>query len=970
MARPIMRPLSASARTNGAAASPRAYHFGTFRFIPERQLLLDGDQPLRLGARALEILAALVEHAGDLVTKRELFARVWPDTCVEKGNLKVHVAALRKVLARHAPEVKFVSTVNGRGYRFVAPVELRDTPPPASRAHSCSNHNLPHGGSRAVGRDAQIDAVVRGVMRSRFVTVTGPGGIGKTTVALVAAGRLIEHYDHGACFVDLGPLPDPALVPRALALALGLSILSEDVAAALAAFLHEKQMLIVLDCCEHVIDAAASLVERILDSAPGVHVLTTSREPLRARGESVYRLSPLETPPPSQELSADEALLFPAVELFVERARQAHHDFELTNTNAPMIAEICRKLDGIALAIELAATRADAFGVRHLLDLLDDRFDVMRGTRRTNVPRHQTLTAALDWSYELLPESERRILRWLSVFVGNFTLESAAEVAQCEGTCAAEVIECLANLVAKSLVAVDLSDALGRYRLLDTTRAYACRKLADSGESSIVARRHAEYHRRLFERAAREWEQRPMDEWLREYGPSIGDARRALKWAFDTAEDIPLGIELTVVMVPLWVQLSLFDECRVSVERALDRCDRDLPRDEHGLMKLWNALGAALLHTQGPCARAEQAWSTALRLAEESGDSSYRQQALWGLCNYSTWTGSHREALAIAEKIRALAKADGDEATELNVGRQIGTALRYLCDLSCARRELETVIRCDVAPSRRSQTARFHHDPRAAAAGTLANVLWLQGYPDQALEAAQRSLEDSMRANNALALCNALAHTAIPIALYVGDWSRAEQWLSAFDDHVSRHGMAIWKATAECLRGVILIRNKECAGVRMLEQALEKLRDSRFQLRYPAYLAMLASGYAAAGRPEPARAAISEALLLARKTEENWCLPELMRIEGEIIRLEGAGNSNRLAEDHFERALEQARHLQTVSWELRAASSLARLWRDAGQQTRASELVTRVCTRYGEGFESLDLRSARQSLDTFPAILC
>jgi len=508
--------------------------FGPFRFFPGRQLLLEGEAPVRLGSRALEILAALVERPGELVSRDELMARVWPNTVVEESNLKVNVAALRRALGEGQSTRRYIATVSGRGYRFVTPVERTDPGIPSIPQNPATKrlHNLPVSPTRTIGRADTIHSLLGLLQRHRLVTIVGPGGIGKTTVALAAAETRIAAYEHGVWLADLAPLSDSQFLPSAVASALGLTIHSENVLAALTACLRDKQMLIVLDSCEHVIDAAASLVEQILVGASGVRILGTSREPLRAKAERVHRLSPLASPPSAPGLTATEALAFPAVQLFVERAAESLENFEVNDADAPVIAEICRKLEGIALAIELAATRIDVFGVRELSVLLNDRFRLLRQGRRTALSRHRTLAAALDWSYEFLPEAERTILRRLSVFAGSFTLHSVNAVIAGSGILGPEVVESLANLVAKSLVSADVGGAVAQYRLLDTTRAYALEKLTENSEHGTLAHRHAEYFQDVFERAEAEWETRPAAEWLADYGPQIDNLRAALDWAF------------------------------------------------------------------------------------------------------------------------------------------------------------------------------------------------------------------------------------------------------------------------------------------------------------------------------------------------------------------------------------------------------------------------------------------------------
>jgi predicted ATPase/DNA-binding winged helix-turn-helix (wHTH) protein len=467
--------------------------FGTFRLLPARQLLLEGEAPVRLGSRALEILSALVERPGELVSKDELTARVWPNAVVEESNLKVQVAALRRALGEGRHDCRYIATVSGRGYRFVAAVEHSDpaTPSACQRCFPEPAHNLPDSLTRIIGRTDTIDALRRQLPQHRLVTVVGSGGIGKTTVAVAAAEALIASYQHGVRFVDLAPLDDPQFAPGAIASAVGLTILSENTPTVLTDYLRDKQVLIVLDSCEHVIEGAASLAEQIISGAPNVHILVTSRESLRLRGEQVQRLSPLACPPSSPGLIAAEALTFPAVQLFVERAAENLEGFELSDADAPVVAGICRKLEGIPLALELAATRIDAFGVRELSTLLDDRFHLLKQERRTALSRHRTLAAALDWSYAFLPEAERTILRRLSLFAGAFTIEAASAVSAGAGICFSEVIDGIENLVKKSLLSADVSGPVAEYRLLDTTRAYVLQKLAERDELETVKNSHA-----------------------------------------------------------------------------------------------------------------------------------------------------------------------------------------------------------------------------------------------------------------------------------------------------------------------------------------------------------------------------------------------------------------------------------------------------------------------------------------------
>jgi predicted ATPase/DNA-binding winged helix-turn-helix (wHTH) protein len=460
-------------------SSERAISFGPFCLLPAQQLLLEDGTPVRLGSRALEILTALVERAGELVSKNELMTRVWPDTFVDENTLRVHIAGLRRALGDGQPGRRYLTNVPGRGYRFVAPVDLSEPgarPAPKSTI-AARTHNLPNSRVRALGRADTIGVLLDQLPHQRLTTIVGAAGMGKTTVATAVAETLLGAYEDGVWLVDLAPQSDARLVPTMLASALGLAVESENTVSQLIDLLRHKTMLVVLDSCEHVVAAAAGLAEQMLAGVPGLRILATSREPLRADGERVYRLSPLEIPPDRTELSALDATAYSSVQLFIECAAASIDGLQLSDADILVVADICRKLGGMPLAIELAAARMDAFGIRQLAVLLDDRLGILNHGRRTAQPRHRSLDAALDWSYEFLPESERALLRRLSIFAGAFTLDTAVALA---GDDDRDMIDGIANLVAKSLISADVRGSVVHYRLLNTTRAYARRKLSES----------------------------------------------------------------------------------------------------------------------------------------------------------------------------------------------------------------------------------------------------------------------------------------------------------------------------------------------------------------------------------------------------------------------------------------------------------------------------------------------------------
>src|SRR6266568_485296 len=435
----------------------QAISFGPFRLLPTQRLLLEGDQPVRLGSRAFDILATLLERPGEVIGKDELKSRTWPKTFVEDANLKIQVSALRRALGDGQGGRRYIATIPGRGYNFVAPVRF-EKPPQAllpARIAVALAHNLPLAATRMIGREEAVATLVSRLTRERLLTIVGPGGIGKTTVALAVAERMIADYEDGVWLVDLAPLGDPRLVPSAAATVLGLEVRTDNPLPGLIAALRDRQMLLLLDNCEHVIDAAANLTAAVLTGLPRVNILATSREPLGVAGEREHRLGPLGSPPTSSGLTAAEAAAFPAVQLFVERVTAIVEDFALTDANAPAVAEICRRLDGLPLAIEFAAPRVEVLGVEGLAARLDDSLPLLGTRRRATTARHQTMRAVVEWSYGLLSEDEQRFFRALGIFAGGFTVEAAAAVDMDANMARIDSIDRLADLVAKSLVVAD-----------------------------------------------------------------------------------------------------------------------------------------------------------------------------------------------------------------------------------------------------------------------------------------------------------------------------------------------------------------------------------------------------------------------------------------------------------------------------------------------------------------------------------
>ena len=472
------------------------YRFGPFHLDSSKRLLEKDGTPIRIGGRTLDLLIALIDRAGDVVAARELMRLIWPSVTVEEANLRVSVSALRKALGDGKEGARYIVNVAGRGYAFVAPVRTDVAACLSSAGSACS---VPKGRPLAempqflVGRDDTLGTLSHLLMSQRFVSVVGPGGIGKTTVALAVANGLRSRFgDDRVCFVDGGAISDPDDLPAAIASALGCPFPASSVMRQISGFLAKKPTLLILDNCEHIVEEAAEVSEYLFQSSDTLHLLTTSREALRVEGENVLLLQPLRYPL-VQSPTALEAMATPAVQLFMERAASSGHLEKLGDEDAPTVSYICRRLDGIALAIELVASRVGLYGIRGTADLLDSGSELVLQGRRSALPRHQTLQALHDWSYRLLSAQEQKVLARLSVFVGELTLTAAHAVAgdpEDDRTAIAHVISTLSD---KSLIQVCSAQGRPRYRLLDATRAYASHKLAERHEADEIRRRHASY---------------------------------------------------------------------------------------------------------------------------------------------------------------------------------------------------------------------------------------------------------------------------------------------------------------------------------------------------------------------------------------------------------------------------------------------------------------------------------------------
>ena len=530
-------------------SSEGALRFGAFTLYPRQHLLLKHGEPVNLGSRALDLLIAMASRSGELLEKAELIACAWPKVIVEECNLRAQIVALRRVLNDDESGFEYIVTVPGRGYRFVArtesceqnvaPVVVSETLP-----------SLPSLITQPLGREAVLQRLSEQLQQGRLISLVGPGGIGKSTVALALANRVAGLWPHGACFVDLSEASEEQQITSALAEALGL-LPEKDALRDVIQHLQQRRQLLILDNCEQALDATAQVVENLLRWAPDCTLLTTSREPLRATGEQVERLPALQLPGISEQPSAEQAMGFAAITLFVERVQASDASFILDENNVADVLNICRKLDGIPLDMEIAATRVSAFGLGPLAELLDGDFRLQMEGRRTAAPRHRSLRATLDWSYQTLPAEEQAMLRLVAIFNGTFTLNAVRAIAEVDEQLPGDPLPLIENLVDKSLLIAHRDDTLKFYQMPKTERLYALEKLEQSGNLQRIVARHAAYALGLVKKAASQLDAVVPEVWKSIYGAESDTIRSALTWACSTGGNQNLGIELTLAALGL-----------------------------------------------------------------------------------------------------------------------------------------------------------------------------------------------------------------------------------------------------------------------------------------------------------------------------------------------------------------------------------------------------------------------------------
>ncbi|MDB5576581.1 MAG: putative transcriptional regulator [Bradyrhizobium sp.] len=927
----------ASAAVRGAVceASP-VLSFDRFRVSAEDLTLYRDASPLRISARAVQVLLALIERQGEVVSHQELLRIVWHGVFVEESNLRVHIYALRKALNERQSGKRYVFNVPGRGYRFAGDVELRtlDVGAMGGLAEAAPE--------ALIGQSGFVERVLAGLEQDRFVTLVGTAGIGKTSVARAVGDIWTRGYAAEVVFVDLAAVSSPAMVSAAASIVLGLPALYPDMTAGIVRIVGKRKLLLILDNCEHVIEEAVRLADALHAGAQEVRLLATSRQAPRSSSGRVLRVPALGFPDGETAVTLENAGDFPAIQLFAAAANAADDGFELNAANCPHVGSICRRLDGIPLAIELAAAQATVLGAERLDAELSDKMLLLSRPRRAGLPRHRTLFAALGWSYGLLSRQEQAALQSFALFAARFDLHAALAATADLGLTEHGALELICDLAEKSLMTVEADGDTISYRLLATTRAFLLEKAQTGGRLAAAREAHARYFLGRL-RALRD--EQSLDAIGRAPG-LMPDVRSALDWCFEADRDLELGVQLTASAAIFWLKLLLMQEHHAYLVRATDiraeRPDLDLPTEDE--IALYFILAQSWYYRGGVCPEINQALTHGLLVAEASGNVPAQIKGTWLGYAFFANDGLYRAEFERAERYRQLVEGSGDPFTEFIAYRMHGRAHHDLGEQATARQFLDRALAVARSSSARMTSYDVEIDMWTAAKGTLARTLWIQGLPDQARAMARASLAEAGDLDHATSMCWTLAFNICPVDFWCGDMELAQGHIRLLMER-SRRIAGHWLDWGE----MYLAALDAYRSGREFVVDCSKIKTSRAQFDIFATL--------------PIRVP-SDFIGRLDTGEVNWALPEILRRHATRQLREGRPEADLAAEELLGRAGLLAADQGALGWELRIATTLAEHRIGHGRLDEGRAALEPVVRRFGEGFDTIDLQRAAALLSS------
>lgn len=916
--------------------------FGPFEFYPSSGVLFKHNNPVRIGSRALALLTELAQNAGHFVTIDQLVKAAWPNTIVEETNLRVQIAALRRLLDDDTSQMSYIANAPGRGYALtVKEIHISESlgTEPAKVVHPLG---LMTPLTPLLGRQEVVRKIADRLIKHRCISVVGPGGIGKTRVASEVSWMIANSSEVMVCFVDLAPLNSSDMVLSTVASTLQLTD-SNDIALKdkIIHLLSQRKTLLVFDNCEHVLDAVAELTEVLLLEIELLYILATSREPLLVNGEITVRLTGLALPLESQtSLSFLDALQYPAVQLLTERASAYSDTIHFDDHDVPLLINICRRLDGIPLAIELAAVRVETLGVETLAKLLEDKLTILGGGRRSALPRHQTLIATMSWSFDGLSAQEQYLLVAISVFRSTFSIDAAIAVAQISQD---ELVNSLSNLVAKSLVNVEHENTGVGYRLLETTRSFSEQKLRAGPNETAIRRRHADHMISIFKELKAKGK---LTDGQFDFRQVAADVRTAINWCMGPHGDPKQGIKLIVDSATMWLRLSILTQYADIIEAAASRLVED-----KSLMSKEGRWLAPMLHNAhfnsvGLSEKIFPMLLNSLSLAEEADDFGCMLNCLWPLFGTRLTEANYAEALHYANQFAELAPLVQDPV-QLAMGQRIvALSLWRNGEFPAAMTLSQSALTAAQDSNMSLISGTFIYKQGVASRANMANLLWLIGKTDDARELANQAVAIGLE-SDVVGLSYALAQTIIPLWFWLGDYKNATEQTAILLKLTKENDLGYWHFWGRCH-----------------EHALE-LRQS---VKVPVNDMIYNSGKNVGALHRHILATMQPGFSLSWLTEHepettsatpHWCSAELQRLQGhEYLSL---GDLIK-ARESFNLALKISALQGTLSWELRAATSLAELNIQEGKLSEAKHCLEPLMSKMQQGLTSKDMLLAQSTL--------
>lgn len=931
-------------------AEEQIFGFGPFNLHKTRRKLFCGAEEVRIGGRGMDVLLALAGRPGELVGKRELMLAGWPDTFVQDANLKVTVAYLRRALRRHAPSGEFINTVVGRGYWLSTDAAAGD---PGAAPRTAAGHATLPAISEIIGREAEIARLTGLLASHRLVTIAGPGGIGKTTLATAVAHQVVADIGRPVAFVDLSRVRSEEFVAGSLAASLGISS-GGDSLQSVFSILSRQKMLLVLDTCEHVLSAVAHICEVLLARTEQVVILVTSREVLRARSEQVLWLAPLAIPPDNGFEEIGPVLAYAAPRLLATRASEKG-GYVPQDADARPLVEICRELDGSPLAIELVAPRLAMRGAALALAELEGGLLLLRRQRREGPRRHRTLLDTLKWSYSLLTTQEASALRAFSVFAGPFTSDAALEVASSAKLSPVEIIDAIAGLRSKSMVAVEHRDHELRYHLLDSTRAFAGDLLERHEEKVLAQSSHARWVLEMLIRAVADQPVMSQGRWRSAYVMLIHDLRKAIEWTLRRSADSLLGIRLVAAGLPLWHELSLGEEVRDNCELALAEFHRLGCSDAALELKLVVGLATVSTYLKTDPHRASSLFESAVELARETGDPQAECRALGAFATYELMRCRGEAVSAALAAMRAAALRTNHPAAVWEEEQLRAQYEIRMCDFDAALARVRRLSE-EMRGEAERAVPRFQIHQKMNVQVQLAALNWLTGRSGDALRVAAMAAADAAKVEHGLTLVHCLAQGVVWTLVQCGEYEAVLPHIRTLRDAIYRHGIAAWIPVADTYSAALAAFFGEKPDPARLRSAFYGVRAGAVQIRHDARYALIAEAMLANGQAGDAAEVVRHVF---DHSPEPWGRSEFLRLQAATER--AMGNDGHAGE-LLAAAVEQAEASGSIAWSLRSVRDLAALLANRGETQSARALLAPICQRFADESNTGDLHDARKLL--------